>query len=561
MKLPYGIMNFKRIKDENRLYVDKTRFISMLEEEDNPYPFFIRPRRFGKSLFLSLLEHYYDIRFAGDFDHLFGDLYIGKHPTAQKNSLVALSLDFSVLETGSEELFKESFRKNVLNRMIDSLYKHETLFSPISPEHIIEKLEKEKDIKALVDIFLTQIARTGKEVFLLIDEYDHFANDIIAMGAGSYYKKLVQARGFVRDFYEAVKEGVKRNIKRVFITGISPVMLDDLTSGYNISINLSTDRKYNEMMGFTQTEVKGILQTLGIEKKIAVEDLDRYYDGYLFNIKAVERVFNPDMVLYYLSRWKDLEAPPAEIVDENVKTDYGRLQRLISNAENKEQLTRIIQDEKIKATLVKRFSFDRMYQQKYFTSLLFYMGFLTFMYEDRGLTYLGIPNYVIKTIFWEYFRELLYKDYTLDIDTSRIETAVSAMAFDGEVEPFIELIREKVLSSLSRKDYIKFNEKYIKIVLFSFLTLNPLYRLHSEPEVKGGFIDIYLERDNRFPKVVYEWIWELKYVKKDQALEHVKAEGLEQLKRYAESPQFRGKENLKKALLIFRGKNECFVYE
>ena len=151
--------------------------------------------------------------------------------------------------------------------------------------------------------------------------------------------------------------------------------------------------------------------------------------------------------------------------------------------------------------------------------------------------------------------------HTLDIDTSRIETAVSAMAFDGEVEPFIELIREKVLSSLSRRDYIKFNEKYIKIVLFSFLTLNPLYRLHSEPEVKGGFIDIYLERDIRFPGVVYEWIWELKYVKKDQALEHVKAEGLEQLKRYAESPQFQGKENLKKALLIFRGNNECFVYD
>ncbi len=561
MKLPYGIMNFKRIKDENRLYVDKTRFISMLEEEDNPYPFFIRPRRFGKSLFLSLLEHYYDIRYAGEFDHLFGDLYIGKHPTPQKNSLVVLSLDFSGLETGSEELFKESFRKNVLNRMIDFLYKHETLFSRISPEAIIEKLEKEKDIKALVDIFLTQLYRTGKELFLIIDEYDHFANDILAMGAGSYYKKLIQARGFVRDFYEAIKEGAKRNIKRIFITGISPIMLDDLTSGYNIALNFTTDYKYNEMMGFTQTEVKGILKTMGIEKKIDVEDLKRYYDGYLFNIKAVERVYNPDMVLYYLSRWKDMEAPPAEIIDENVKTDYGRLQRLVGNAKNKEQLLQVIREEKIKATLVKRFSFDLMYDQKYFTSLLFYMGFLTFMYEERELTYMGIPNYVIKTVFWEYFRELLHKDYTLEIDTGRIETAISAMAFDGEVTPFIDLIREKVLSALSRRDYIKFDEKYIKVVLFSFLTLNPLYRLQSEPEVKGGFIDIYLERDNRFPAVVYEWIWELKYIKKDRSVEAVKAEGLEQLKRYAESPRFRGKENLKKTLLIFRGKDECFVYD
>jgi hypothetical protein len=561
MKLPYGIMNFKRIRDENRLYVDKTRFIAMLEEEDNPYPFFIRPRRFGKSLFLSLLEHYYDILYKEEFHHLFGDLYIGNQPTAQRNNMVVLSLDFSGLETKNEELFKESFRKNVLNRMIDFLYSHETLFSRISPGPIIEKLEKEKDIKSLVDMFLTQIKRTGKEVCLLIDEYDHFANDIIAMGTGSYYKKLVRAKGFVRDFYEAVKEGAKRNINRVFITGISPVMLDDLTSGYNISLDFTTSCKYNEMMGFTETEVRGILQTLGLEKRISVEDLRRYYDGYLFNIKAKERVYNPDMVLYYLTRWKEMGAPPAEIVDENVKTDYGRLQRLIKNVKNKEQLHQIIQEEKIKATLVKRFSFDLMYERKYFTSLLFYMGFLTFMYEERQLTYLGIPNYVIKTLFWEYFRELLHKEYTLEIDTSQIETAISALAFDGEVKPFIELIREKILSALSRRDYIKFNEKYIKMVLFSFLSLNPLYRLQSEPEVKGGFIDIYLERDNRFPDVEYEWLWELKYIKKEQSLEDVKAEGLEQLNRYAQSPRFRGKKNLKKALLIFRGKNECDVYE
>ncbi|UCH95038.1 MAG: PD-(D/E)XK nuclease domain-containing protein, partial [Candidatus Aminicenantes bacterium] len=311
---------------------------------------------------------------------------------------------------------------------------------------------------------------------------------------------------------------------------------------------------------FTESEVRGILQTLGLEKKIPLEDLRRYYDGYLFNMKAKERVYNPDMVLYYITRWRELEEPPGEIMDENVKTDYGRLQRLIANIKNKEQLLQVIREEKINATVVKRFSFELMYDQKYFTSLLFYMGFLTFLYEDRKLTYLGIPNYVIKTLFWEYFREQLHKEYTLEIDTSRIEKAISAMAFDGELGPFIDLVRGNVLSALSRRDYIKFDEKYIKVVLFSFLSLNPLYMLQSEPEVTGGFIDIYLERDSRSPEVVYEWLWELKYIKKEQSLEEVKAEGLEQLKRYAESRRFRGKENLKKALLIFRGKDECFVF-
>ncbi|MCP5105319.1 MAG: AAA family ATPase, partial [bacterium] len=219
MRLPYGIMNYKRIRDERRLYVDKTRFIELLEKEDNPYPFFIRPRRFGKSLFLSLLEYYYDILYKDQFAHLFGDLYIGKHPTALRNQLVVLSLDFSGLETKNEELFKESFTKNVRNRMIDCLYGHETLFASIDLNSFIDELKKEKDIKSLVDMFLIQIKRTGKHVCLLIDEYDHFANDILAMGEGSYYKKLIRAKGFVRDFYEAVKDGTKRNINRVFITG------------------------------------------------------------------------------------------------------------------------------------------------------------------------------------------------------------------------------------------------------------------------------------------------------------------------------------------------------
>ena len=173
---------------------------------------------------------------------------------------------------------------------------------------------------------------------------------------------------------------------------------------------------------------------------------------------------------------------------------------------------------------------------------------------------MGIPNYVVKTLFWEYFRELLQKENTLEIDTGRIERAISALAFDGEVKPFLDVVRENVLSALSRRDYIKFNEKYIKVVLFSFLSLHPLYRLQSEPEVKGGFIDIYLEKNIRFPDVTYEWLWELKYIKKEQSLEDVKAEGLEQLERYAAGPRFRGKENLKKALLIFRGKDECFVF-
>ena len=257
MKIPYGISDFESLRKEGYLYVDKTDFISRLEDIGGKYLFFIRPRRFGKSLFLSTLAHYYDLNNREQFKDLFGDLYIGKNPTELRNKYIIMKLNFSSLNTDSKEKLYFSFKESISQTIIANIIKYKKLFT--NYQDIINKLEKLEDIKSILNLYIEKIKEINKKVYLIIDEYDHFANDIIAMGDGDFYKEIIRATGFVRDFYETVKIGTESVIDRVFITGISPVMLDDLTSGFNIATNITLNKLTNEMLGFTEDEVMGII--------------------------------------------------------------------------------------------------------------------------------------------------------------------------------------------------------------------------------------------------------------------------------------------------------------
>ncbi|MCK4261274.1 MAG: AAA family ATPase, partial [Halanaerobiales bacterium] len=253
MKLPYGITDFKELRIENYFYIDKTKYIEIIENLNSKYLFYIRPRRFGKSLFLSTIEHYYDLNQKDVFEKLFSGLYIGDNPTKLKNEYFILSFDFSGLNTDSQERLKDSFRKTVLSSLIDLLDKYRSFFTGV--EEVISELKNEFDLKRMLEIVYMLIKRTGKKVYILIDEYDHFANDILAIGNGGFYKDTIRARGFVRDFYETLKIGAKSVIDRIFMTGISPIMLDDLTLGFNITNNLTMSPLLNEMLGFTEKEL------------------------------------------------------------------------------------------------------------------------------------------------------------------------------------------------------------------------------------------------------------------------------------------------------------------
>jgi hypothetical protein len=561
-KIPYGMSNFRAMREEGYLYVDKTMYIKKIENLNSKYLFFIRPRRFGKSLFLSTLENYYDINTERDFEKLFGDLYIGKNPTKLRNSYMILELDFSGLDTGDRNRLEKSFKQNLIDSINSFFNKYQNIFKDI--EEIKQHIKEKPDIKSIINQLIEEVKKVGKKIYLIIDEYDHFANDIIAMGDNEFYREIVRASGFVRDFYETLKIGTKSVIDRIFITGISPIMLDDLTSGFNIALNVTMDLSLNEMLGFTEEEVVKVLEEVGIEEKEElIDNLRELYDGYKFHKNAKRRVYNPDMVLYFLAQYKNTGGYPEYLVDDNVKTDYGRLNRLTMNEENRALLERIIKEEGIVAEIVTKFSFDRMYDEEYFVSLLFYMGLLTIERQEKTRLFLKIPNYVIKTIMWEYIETNLKKEYKINLDLNELRKTIEEMAYEGRIKPYIEYISRNVLKVLSNRDIINFDEKYIKVILITYLVNSKAYRPISERETEGGYIDIYLERDIRMPDVKYEWLIELKYLKKSEKgkVDKIKEEGIKQLKRYIESRGLKDRKDVKQALVIFIGKDEYQVIE
>ena len=341
-------------------------------------------------------------------------------------------------------------------------------------------------------------------------------------------------------------------------------MLDDLTSGFNISINLTPKLKFNEMMGFTQEEVDELMVATGVNPEYINVNMEAYYNGYLFHPEANKRLYNPSMVLYFFEQILEEKRAPKNIIDDNLKTDYGRLQRLVQNEENRTKLLEIITTGGVTTEIVTKFSIDRLFDNEYFVSLLFYMGLLTIDKPAFAKVRLRIPNYSIETIYWEYFR-LLLSDTSpeVKVDMSELDNSIQAMAMDGDAEPFIHYLSSNVFSKLSNRDLIHFSEKYIQIMLLSYLFQSKIYVPVSEYEVESGYIDIYVKRSPLLPQIKYEWLFELKYLKvrEENLLEKKREEAKEQLKRYRESKQFKGRGDLKAVAVVFVGKEEYEMEE
>ncbi|GAP72549.1 AAA ATPase [Candidatus Symbiothrix dinenymphae] len=559
-RLPYGNSNFKSIMTENYAYVDKTRFVEQLENEANKYQFFIRPRKFGKSLFSSLLENYYDVNRAKDFDKLFGGLYIGKHPTPKKNAYAVLKFDFSGIDTSDEDRFRVSFSGKIQNAVRRFVDVYRNLFP--DADSFIQRLDAGKQGILSIQSVIDKVEPADVKIFVIIDEYDHFANDLIAMGSQlgkDVYHNMVHANGLVRDFYEALKTGTNTVIDRIFITGISPVMLDDLTSGFNIAVNLTLEPKYNEMMGFTQQEVDALMHETGVDPNFVNVDMETYYNGYLFHEDGEHRVYNPSMILYFFYQILTSQKPPKNIIDDNLKTDYNRLRRMVQNEENRNTLIEIVQNNGIMSDVISKFSIDRLEDTKYFISLLFYMGLLTVDKYHDGRLYLKIPNYSIRTVYWEYLEQLTLEwNKDVMIDLRQQTDAVWQLAYPGNLRPYIEYVSKNIFSRLSNRDLQHFNEKHIKIMLLNGLFQSKLYVPRTEKEVENGYIDIFLQRSPLLPDIKYEWVWELKYLKKGdrKALHSARNDARAQLEKYRNSREFAERADVRFASIIFIGKDK-----
>lgn len=561
-RVPYGISNFEVLRKENYLYVDKTSYIEMLDR-CSPYQFFIRPRRFGKSLFISMLENYYDINKKDKFEELFGDLYIGKNPTETRNSFLVWKISFGGIDAGhGEEELRRSFNFKVMVSAAEFLYKYCDLLGE-------NKLPFNDMSAEMIASHINMLSKVNNQrVFVLIDEYDNFANELITGGKQSDYNSILHGEGFVKVFYKAIKDATMDSFTRIFMTGVSPIMLDDLTSGFNITMNYTLDRNLNAMLGFTRTELSWLMDEVGLKdgelKSKICKEMTEYYNGYKFNANS-KSVFNPDMTMYFLNKYLDYNEYPEEMIDNNVKTDYGKVNQLAYNFNDREALKEIMSTGETSTILVDRFNIDTMYSEKEnFKSLLFYLGMLTIKEKGPNGTILKVPNYVIKTIYWEQYFEKVREDYNIQIQ--KVRKAVTEMRMNGNIEPLIEIVKD-LLENLANRDLMQMDEKNIKMIFLTLLGVDATYFIKSEDENNNGYVDIMLRRKIQLKDITkFEWLIELKYIKESEKniLEKVKEQGLKQLEMYSKSKMVQEElegENLKKVLIVVVGKKAINIYQ
>ena len=555
-KLPYGQSNYRNIIEGNQIYIDKTSFIEKLENFDSLYVFFLRPRRFGKSLFTSVLSNYYDINEIDDFDKLFGDTYIGKNPTSEKNKYYILKFNFSALITDSKESLEDTFKKSIMLSFDEFIYKYK-----LNIDYL-----KEGQVPSIFDDFLSKVRMASKTpLYVIIDEYDHFANEMLSFQI-DLFSEIISKTGFVRKWYEVLKKGTESNIKRIFATGVSPITLDSLTSGFNIATDLTLNSEFNEMMGFTKAEVVELIEKTSLNP-ISNNDMDnlldilqKNYNGYLFSLNSTIRLFNSDMILYYLQSYLKSGKSPDSLIDKNISTDYGKLGKLFdlkNKSQNLKVLDTILKGDKITCRITDGFSLEKDFSKDDFISLLFYLGFLTIDSSVLGRCIMKVPNYIIKAIYFNYFFKKVTEATDFQIDVAEIEDAIMDIAINGVNTNLITLV-ESTLNKLSNRDFIKFDEKYVKLIFLTYCFMSKIYIVKSEYEVDNGYIDIALLKQGNLEPNFFS-IFELKYISKSQfesggekLIEEKANEAINQLKQYTQSKELSIIDyKLKKWALVF----------
>ena len=560
LKIPYGESDFEKVILQGFFYQDRTKYIRDLENAPS-FIYYLRPRRFGKSLFVTMLHHYYDLKDKPNFDKLFGQLDIGKNPTPLANQYMVLSFEFSRIQTSTPEKTFNGFLRNVREGVGIFLERYDAFFPTTVQEPILSQKQPD-DVLATLFFYYNKIKdkQDLPKIYLLIDEYDHFANELVSFNY-KFFEKSVTENGFVRKFYETIKTATRDSIiDRLFITGVSPLTLDSMTSGFNIGTNLSLSENFHAMMGLEEKEVQGILKNIGIEEsKVSVvsADLKSWYDGYLFNIHAKNPVFNTDMVLYFAVQYQMTGRYPTQLLDTNIASDYSKIRNIFKIQQRESEhlnALRILNDTgEVTAELTTEFSLEKHFSQDDLVSLLFYMGFLTIHAEELGSFVFRFPNYVIEKLYAEYFIAMVKQEEGLPIDNSKLNFSLRELAKTGNPEHLYERVRE-ILKVMSSRDTQGFSENSLKAIFVSLLHQQRFYFVHSEYEAERQYVDVFLETI-RGNAVKYQVAFELKYVKKDAIIdlekELQKAET--QLLNYMVTKKFVEKEGLKAFVVLAQG--------
>ena len=547
-KLPYGISNYDELIEGNYYYVDKTKYIEKLENLAEKRIMFLRPRKFGKTLFTSMLENYYDINKKDKFEELFKETYIGKNPTKMKNSYYILRFNFAGITTKNEETTMEGFREKVTASIQDFIDSYKIDF------YINPKLSTEGLLNSLIVAFKNQ-KQNGK-MYVIIDEYDHFANELLGFQTESF-KSLVSKNGKVRKFYEILKEGTESVVDRIFITGVAPITLDSMTSGFNIISDLTRDPRFNEMMGFTEEELIKIMEDQEIVKEKQEELLPimkENYDGYRFSLDVIENrnLYNSTMCLYFLNSYMSFGKIPEELVDTNIASDYrkiGNMLKLCRNENRLEIIEKTVTGEGIGVNLVRQFNPEMDFREREMISLLYYLGYLTIVGEDIGDPILKVPNQVLKDIYAEYFLKILREEGNFEVYNDYNEIAKEILK-EGKVDKILNLLKE-YLENLSNRDYQNFSEKYIKLMFYCMARSTKKFIVKSELELGRGYCDILLLPKDA-DKEYYSIMIEFKYLKKGSRrnIQKAQEEAQKQIIEYSNKEEMKIVKNLKKYTVV-----------
>ena len=545
-RLPYGISNYEELIMDNYYYVDKTEYIEKLENIAEKRIMFLRPRKFGKTLFTSTLENYYDIKKIDKFETLYANTYIGKNPTKLKNSYHILKFNFSGIDTTDNETTIKGFKGKVASSIKNFVEKYGMDFVVNAED------EAEGILDNLIKAF--GIQRPDEKIYVIIDEYDHFANELLGFNTNQF-KNLVSKIGKVRKWYEILKEGTESVIDRIFITGVAPITLDSLTSGFNIGTDITQNMMFNEMMGFTKEELEKMMCELGItneEQKELFPIMKENYDGYKFSIKGKEKIYNSNMCLYFLNKYIRYKEIPTQLIDVNIASDYSKLGKMLDLCKGEERekiIEKTVTGEGIIGEITAKFNPAIEFTEKDLVSMLFYLGYLTISDDIAGYAKLNIPNKVMKEIYSDYFLQILKRNINLGIEENYTEIALE-IAFEGKIEKLVELAH-KYLESLSNRDYIKFDEKYVKLIFYCIAMNLKIYRVKSEMEVERKYPDILLmPKDNS--KDYKSVMIEFKYLKKgeESKLQEKQEEARKQIEEYAEFEEIKSLKYLNKYTVV-----------
>lgn len=565
-KIPYGITNFARIQKENYYYVDKTRYIPLIEQAA-PYFFLIRPRRFGKSLLINMLTWYYDINRKDSFKEVFAGCDIVDKPTSMQGQFLILSFNFSDVNPQPDKVL-ESFEQHCFFRFQAFADSYGHLFEPGFNDELMGQPSADARFSCLV-LRATQL---GLPIYLFIDEYDNFTNAILAREGEDRYRALTHSDGFFRYFFNKIKAGATGDgaIQRMFITGVSPVTMDDVTSGFNIGSNMSSDSRFNGLVGFSELELKEMLTYYNSQDMLSdsVENMIKvmkpWYDNYCFSTRSLnEPMYNSDMVLYFLNNYLPHQEAPDQMIDMNIRTDYNKLRHLIRIDKTFGVNASIIQDVVANGGIIAEintsFPAEALILPENFKSLLYYFGLLSIKEVSKGRTFLGIPNLTVREQLYTYLIEAYREAHIFNLDHYELENLIWKMAYEGDWQPVFRYFAGELDRQSRVREFIE-GEAHVKGFLLAYLGMVGGYIIQPEYEANKGYADFYMMPDLLHqPDIAYSYIVEVKYARRDATeadIEALRREASVQLQRYATDPlvaETKGKTQLGLITLVFKG--------